>query len=201
MGEQDLAAGPSGPWAGRAPARSRGVGMDMVRSLGLVALALLVWMYFAHPRTPDPVKPVDWYPIATQAAAGTPYLLVAPPASFGWTATSARVESQPDGTQAWQLGFYTPAQDYAAVQQRGVFPDQATGSVQDWIDAQTRDGRDEGSVTIGGRTWTRMVGDPTPDEKRSLVAVEDGTVTIVTGSAQWDELEALAGSLTPVAAG
>jgi hypothetical protein len=43
-----------------------------------------------------------------------------------------------------------------------------------------------------------MEGDPTPDERRSLVAVEDGIVTVVTGSAQWAELEQLASTLEPV---
>ncbi len=43
-----------------------------------------------------------------------------------------------------------------------------------------------------------MEGDPTPDERRSLVLIEDGTATVVTGSAEWDELETLAGTLAPV---
>lgn len=170
----------------------------MLISMGVVALALAFWMFFAHPRTPDPVKPVDWYPVATQAAIGNPYPLEAPTSAFPWTATSARLEPQPDGTATWQLGFYTPEKDYAAVQQRGVFPAQAQGSVDEFITAQTRNGVEQGSVEIDGRTWIRMEGDPTPDEKRSLVLVADGTVTIVTGSAQWAELEQLAAALQPV---
>ena len=43
-----------------------------------------------------------------------------------------------------------------------------------------------------------MEGDPTPDERRSLVLIEDGTATVVTGSAPWSELETLAGTLAPV---
>lgn len=172
--------------------------MDMVRSLGLVAIALAVWMFFAHPRTPDPVKPVEWYPVAATAAAAVPFEVEAPPAAFTWTATSARVEPQPDGTVVWRAGFYTPSQDYAALLQRGVFPEQAQGSVDQWVDEQTRNGLEQGTVEIDGRAWTRMEGDPTPDAKRSLVAVQDGTVTIITGSAEWAELEQLAGSLQPV---
>ena len=184
---------------GRAPARGMQVGRDMLISLGLVGLALLVWMFFAHPRTPDPVKPVDWYPVAVQVAPGAPFPVLAPPESFGWTATSARAKPQSDGTVSWQLGFYTPAQDYAAVQQRGVFPAQAQGSVDEWVAAQTRNGVEQGTMDVNGRTWTRMEGDPTPDEKRSLVSFAEGTVTIVTGSAQWAELEELAAALQPVA--
>lgn len=173
--------------------------MDMVRSLGVVALLLLAWMLFAHPRTPDAVKPVDWWPAAQGAATAAAYPVLAPPESFAWTATSARVEPQPDGTVVWRAGFYTPSQEYAAVLQRGVFPAQAAGTVQQWVDQETRAGTPGGSVTIGGREWTRAEGEPSPDERRSLVARDGGTVTIVTGSASWAELEQLAASLRPVA--
>jgi hypothetical protein len=191
--------GAMGDEGGRvASTRGRQVGRDMVISMAVVGLAIGVWMFFVHPRTPDPVKAVDWSAVATQAALGNPYPLLAPAASFPWTATSAWVQPEPDGTVIWQLGFYTPAQDYAAVVQRGVFPEQAQGSVEEWIAAQTRNGEERGSVDIGGGTWTRLEGDPTPDDKRSLVSEADGTVTIVTGSAQWAELEQLAAALQPV---
>ena len=91
-----------------------------------------------------------------------------------------------------------PSKEYAAILQRGQFPDQAATAQQDWIQAETRKGVAGGTVTIGGREWTRMEGDPTPDDRRSLVLVDDGTVTLVTGSAPWAELETLAGTLAPV---
>ncbi len=81
--------------------------------------------------------------------------------------------------------------------QRGVFPEQATGSVNEWLGTETRQGVAEGTVEINGREWTRMVGDPQPDERRSLVHSEAGTLTVVTGSADWAELAALATSLVP----
>ena len=90
---------------------------------------------------------------------------------------------------------YTPEEEYAAILQRGQFPAQAVEAQQDWIQAETREGVAGGTVTIGGREWTRMEGDPTPDERRSLVLIEDGTATVVTGSAAWAELETLAGTL------
>lgn len=171
----------------------------MIRSLGLVAIVLLIWMYFSHPRSADAIREVEWAPVAQAAAAAAPYEVVAPPATFPWPATSARVEPQADGTVAWRAGFYTPEKEYAAILQRGQFPEQAAKAQQDWIEAETRKGVAEGTVTIGGREWTRMEGDPTPDERRSLVLIEDGTATVVTGSAPWAELETLAGTLQPVA--
>ena len=172
--------------------------MDMIRSLGLVAIALLVWMYFSHPRSTDPIREVQWAPVAQSAAAAAPYEVLAPPVTFPWPATSARVEPQADGTVAWRAGFYTPQEEYAAILQRGEFPEQAVKAQQDWVQTETRDGVAGETVTIGGRQWTRMEGDPTPDERRSLVLIEDGTATVVTGSATWAELETLAGTLAPV---
>jgi hypothetical protein len=183
---------------GRAPSRGRQVGMDMVRSLGLVAIALLVWMYFSHPRATDPIREVQWAPVVQSAATAAPYEVLAPPVTFPWPATSARVEPQVDGTVAWRAGFYTPQEEYAAVLQRGQFPAQASRAQQDWIEAETRKGVAGETVIIGGREWTRMEGDPAPDDRRSLVLLQDGTATVVTGSAPWAELETLAGTLGPV---
>ncbi len=172
--------------------------MDMIRSLGLVSLVLVVWLLFAHPQTPDAVREVEWAPVALAAAAQAEYEVVAPPRSFAWPATSARVEPQPDGTVAWQVGFYTPQEAYAAVMQRGQFPAQAAQAQQEWIEAQTRGGLPDGTVTVGGREWTRLVGDPVPDDRRSLVIEEAGTALVVTGSASWAELEGLAAELEVV---
>jgi len=169
----------------------------MVRSMGLVALVLIGWLVFAHPRTPDPVHVVAWRPAVQSAVATADYGVLAPPGSWSWRATSARIEPQPDGTIAWRVGFLTPDDEYSAVLQRGVFPEQATGSVNDWLGTETRQGVAEGTVEINGSEWTRMVGDPQPDERRSLVHSEAGTLTVVTGSADWAELQALATSLVP----
>ncbi len=183
---------------GRAPSRGRQLGTDMIRSLGLVAIVLLIWLYFSHPRSSDAIREVEWAPVAQAAASAAPYEVLAPPVAFPWPATSARVEPQADGTLVWRAGFYTPDEEYAAILQRGEFPAQADKAQEDWIADETRKGVAGGTVTIADREWTRMEGDPTPDERRSLVLVEDGTVTVVTGSATWAELETLAGTLAPV---
>ena len=48
--------------------------------------------------------------------------------------------------------------------------------------------------SVDGFAWDRWEG----DRRRSLVRIEGGVVTIVTGTADWPVLESLAGSLTPV---
>jgi hypothetical protein len=172
--------------------------MDMVRSLGLVALAIGVWMWVSHPRTPEAVDAVPWWPAAQAAVAAAGYPVLAPAEGWTWKATSARVEPQPDGTVVWRVGYLTPKGTYAALLQRGVFPEQAGGTAEQWVDEETRDGVEGGTVDIGGREWTRSEGEPQPDERRSLVSESDGTVTVVTGSAAWGELETLAGALRAV---
>ena len=197
MSEQT--AGPSVPQpvaGGRS--RARQVGMDMIRSMGLVAVVLGLWLWFSHPRTPDAIRTVEWYPTAQSASKVSSYQVLAPPESFGWPATSARVEPLADGTIVWRAGFYTPGEEYAGLLQRGVFPEQAQGSLDEWVAEETRDGEEAGTVSIDGRDWTRLEGDPTPVERRSLVSVAEGTVSVVTCSAPWSEIEQLAGSLEPV---
>lgn len=180
--------------------RSRLVGRDMLLSMGLVALALGVWMFFAHPHAPDGIHTVAWYPTAQSATQSASYDVLAPPTSFAWSATSARVEPQPDGTVVWRVGFYTPDSEYAGLLQRGEFPEQAQGSIDEWLAEETRNGEPAGQpVSLGGREWERLEGDSTPDERRSLVTRDHGTVIVVTGSAQWPELEQLASSLRPLA--
>jgi len=134
----------------------------MVRSLGLVALGLIAWMYFAHPRAADGINEVQWVPVTQAAASVATYQVLAPPADLPWPATSARVESNPDGTLAWRAGFYTPEEAYAAILQRGAFPAQATEAQQDWVAEETRNGVAEESVmTAGTGSACRGIRSPT----------------------------------------
>ena len=176
------------------------IGRDMLLSMGLVTLVLLGWLFFVRPPTPDAVRTVPWQPVAAAAADTAAYEVLAPPSSWDWRATSARIEPQPDGTIAWRVGFLTPSGDYVALLQRGVFPAQAAASATDWLESETRQGETEGTVEIAGRTWTRMLGEPVPDERRSLVLRDDGTLTVITGSAPWADLDKLAAVVVPLEA-
>jgi hypothetical protein len=184
--------------ARRPGGRGMQAGRDMLLSLGLVGAALVIWMLLAHPRTPAGVLEVDWIEVAQAAAESAEFEVLAPAVALGWPATSARVEAQPDGTQVWRAGFLTEEGKYAALLQRGVFPEQAAASKQLWIADETRRGRDAGSVLIAGQRWTQLEGESVPDERRSLLREADGTVTLVTGSASWGELEHLAEGLRPL---
>ena len=170
--------------------------MDMVRSLGLVAVGLLAWMYFAHPRAVDPVHEVAWAPVAQAAAAAATYEVLAPPAAFPWPAT-ALGGAAADGTLAWRAGFYTPEEAYAAILQRGEFPEQAAQAQRGLGRAGARDGVAAGTVTIAGRKWVRMRATRSPTIAGPW-SIEDGTATVVTGSATWPSWRPLAGGCSPV---
>lgn len=182
------------------PQKGLQVGRDMIISLGLVSLALFLWMLFANPRTPQGVRSVDWFAVATGAAESLDYEVLAPSSTFPWTATSARIEEQPDGTAVWRAGFLTGDGKYVALLQRGVFSGNGARVSAKWVADETRSGRSVGEVRINNAPWQRLEGDPVPDDRRSLVLERDGVLTVVTGTASWDDLQKLAGVLRPVPA-
>ncbi len=182
---------------GRLPARPRHPGLDMVRSLGLVAVVLVLWLVVSHPRTPAR-EPVPWQAVAASAAASARFEVIAPSTAFTWTATVAWVEGKPDGTFEWRAGFLDHEGAFASLAQRGAFPDQAHQAAADWLRQVTRNGKGDQAVTVADRTWVRMTGDTAPDERRSLVLRDAGTLTVLTGTASWDSLAELAATLHPV---
>jgi hypothetical protein len=81
----------------------------------------------------------------------------------------------------------TPRGDYAGLEQTDGPP------ASQFVDRFAKGSRATGDVSIAGRTWERREGgEPEP---RALVLRTDASTVVVAGSAQWSELEALAGSL------
>ncbi len=118
---------------------------------------------------------------------------VVAPAGLGeeWRPTSVRWEPTEESRseRVLHIGYVTPADAYAQV---------SVGPVADeaYLDEQTADGAPTGTQAVGDVTWQRWE----TDDRRSLVLVDGSTATVVSGSADWDELIALAESLEPVAA-
>ena len=179
----------------RAPARKRGreTAIDMVRTLAVIAVpVLLLVLVVARQPSPDPVRLVDWAPVSLTAAEQAAYPVVAPaglPAE--WRATSARFEPVPRqrGATLWHLGLLTPADDYAGLEQSDADP---TGVVEDF----TFEGTPAGTVDLGGATWSRYTAGT--NGYRSLVRTWGTSTVVVNGSAEWAELDQLAGSLRVV---
>jgi hypothetical protein len=167
--------------------RGRETSGDMVRSLLVVLALVFVVVALAVRPTPDSeVRRFDYSGVLAQAQDQARYDVLAP---IGlpdtWRATSARTDSG-DGAVTWHVGFVTPADAYAGLEQ-------SDGDAGSFVDHLAADGRAAGTVTIGGATWRRVEGgDPEP---RALVLRRDGVTTLVVGSASWAELRTLAASL------
>ncbi len=81
------------------------------------------------------------------------------------------------------LGYVTPADAYAQVSQ-------STVDTQRYLDEQTGRGQPgRRGRWSAGETWLRFES----EDRRSLMRADGSSVTIVSGSADWAEIAALAG--------
>jgi hypothetical protein len=167
------------------PARPRTLG-DMIMSLGVVLLVVgFVVLFVPRPNT-DAVRVVDYTAQLTQARSNSPYPILAPVGlSNRWRATSVRYEPGQSAT-TWHLGFVTPQDAYAGVEQ-------SNGPRAAFTEEMTNDGSPEGTTEIDGVTWERRLRESRL--QRSLVLAEDNVTTIVTGTTTWTELQELASAL------
>jgi hypothetical protein len=135
---------------------------------------------------------VQTAPTVALAAREAQFPVVAP-AGLGadWRPTSVRWEPTEESRseRVLHIGYVTPADAYAQVSVAPVVD-------EPYLDEQTADGAPTGTQAVGDATWQRRE----TDDRRSLVLVDGSTATVVSGSADWDELIALAESLEPVAA-
>ena len=175
---------------GRRNARMRQTVGDMVRSMAVVLALVFVIVLLAWRPDPEAITVVETAPVVTAAARMAEFDVAAPanlPAE--WQPTSARWEptAQSGGVNVLHLGYVTPSGQYAQFSE-------STASGPRYLDEQTAGGVTSGDQQVGGVTWERRE----TQDRRSLVRVDAGTVLVVSGSAGWDELSALAGSVQPV---
>jgi Protein of unknown function (DUF4245) len=172
---------------GRAKRRGFETTGDMLRSLLLVlVLVFVVVALNVRPHPDSEVRRFDYSGVFSQARDQAPYDVLAPIALPGsWVPTSART-TRAGAAVTWHLGFVTPDDDYAALEQSDGNP---AAFVRQFSDGGDR----AGSVVIGSATWRRVEGgDPEP---RALVIERDAVTTVVAGNASWAELRQLAASL------
>ena len=160
---------------------------DMVRSLLVVLVLVFVVVALNVQRHPDSeVRRFDYGGVFSQARDQASYDVLAPIGlPDAWVPTSARTTNAGPAV-TWHVGFVTPADDYAALEQSDGNP---AAFVRQFADG----GDGAGSVVIGTATWRRVEGgDPEP---RALVLERDNVTTVVAGNAGWAELRQLAASL------
>ena len=183
--------GPDVQPTGRPNARLRQTVGDMIRSMALVLAVVFVIVLLAWRPEPEAVKVVDPRPAVMLASVEAEFPVVAPAGlADGWRPTSARWEptSESDGEPVLHIGYVTPADQYAQVSQS-----RATSA--GYLAEQTDNGSPTGTQTIDGRVWQRWEG----SDRNSLVVIDPEAVTVVSGSASWEELAGLAVSLEPAA--
>ncbi len=163
-----------------------GFAVAMLSCMVIVGLVILL----TPNRDENAVRTVQYQGELSGLEAVAPYAVQAPeglPAT--WYATSSRLTGKPGGPVAWHLGFYTPQKQYAALEQSNETP----GGDGGFIDRMTSQGRPDGSTQIAGATWNKTF--RKDKNQRSLVRSVPGVTLVVSGTASYDELAILAGSL------
>lgn len=158
---------------------------DMVRSLAVIGIVVGgMYLLIPHDDKADPTRTVDYRVETITARRAAPYPLAAPvglPAQ--WRATSVSFERR--DAHAWHLGFLDPDKQYVAVEQ-------STDTSAKHLGKVTQQARSTGQTQqVGDRTWERWDG----EKYDALVRQEQGYVTVVTGTASFDQLGAMAAAL------
>lgn len=164
---------------------------DMTRSMGVVLAVVAVIVLITWRTRGQDVRVIDYAPTLAQAKIGAPFVLVAPEGlGASWQATSGYFDPPErtgvPGVTLWHLGFVTPSDQYAGMEQ-------TNGPAHDAVEAAVTGAKGAGSWSLGGAVWQRW---SDPGSKRRALSRTQGKVTVVVdGTAGWPELEQLAGSL------
>lgn len=168
---------------------------DMVLSMAVVGAVVLgiFWMVAVQrPEVQGPIRPeADVEQVFADVRIGDTFPVLEPvDLPDGWTPTSAWYDSEQVsgvvGGGVLHVGFLTPDGSYAELRQTDG--DRAA-AVDEWVDGAVR----TGEVQVGDGVWDLVESEETG--KVGLVRADDGVTIVVTGKADLDELETLAGSL------
>ena len=166
---------------------------NMIRSLvPLVLGCLLVVGITAVRQNPDdPVREVDTSSAQRAVSQVASYQLLVPRGlSDDWRPTSVRTDAgqaQPGDPVTLQIGWLTPAEEYAGYV---TSDDPEAAALTDVLDDATPDGTEQ----IDGAEWQRLT---TRRGETALTRAEGTATLLITGSADDTELQTLAGSLQP----
>ncbi|MEZ0073477.1 DUF4245 domain-containing protein [Planotetraspora sp. GP83] len=162
-----------------------GYAVALAICLAGVALFLLIT---PQSRT-EHIPAVDYKIDLANAARSAPYEIEAPRQVLpNWIPNSSTL-TQNGGTVTWRLGFATGKRMHAMLAQSNEQPAAAFANRMANTDKAT------GSRQINGATWEERF--RSDKNQRSLVRILPDHAVVVTGSADWQELTALAASLAP----
>ena len=172
---------------------SRLTAVNMVRSLApllLVVLLLVGWNALRQGRT-DPVHQIDPSSTIQLAAARASYPMQVPTGlPKGYRPTSARADAgaAKKGTPVTlQIGYVSPKEQFVGF---AISDDAHADALTSVLDGAQQ----QGSVSIGGATWTRS---RTQRGETALSRTTGDVTVLVTGSASEAELETVAAAVRP----
>ncbi|SNS61450.1 Protein of unknown function [Actinomadura meyerae] len=161
-------------------------------------LVLVLAVYAVAPRGDEEVLPtVDYSSQLWAMRNDAPFTVHAPEGlPAGWRPNSSRLTGLGAGGDtpvAWHLGFVTPSDEYAALEQ-------SNEKASEYVPRMTNSSKPTGTQQVGGVTWTKY---HRKDKKANSLArtLPDGSSVVVTGTASYAELAVLAGALKPQAKG
>lgn len=181
---------------GKRNARLRQTVRDMVLSMVVVLVVVAVVMLLVWRPQPDPVKVVDPAPYEMLAAGQASFPVTAPRGlSADWRPTSVRWEptNKSQGMPVLHIGYVTPQGEYAQVTEF-AFPSDADPAASVLVREQAQNVVPDTTRGVNGQVWLSGEADGT----RMIARVTGGAIAVVSGTANWQELESLAGSLQPV---
>jgi hypothetical protein len=167
---------------------------NMVRSLAplvLICLVIVWWTSFRQGPDVNRVRQIDPSSTVDLAAARASYPILIPQGlDDGYRPTSARTDA---GAAAvgdpvtLEIGYVTPSEEFAGF----VVSDDRRA---DPLAKVLNGAREQGSVDVGGRSWTRS----TAGNGETVLSSQDGAAIVaVSGSASEEELEAVAAAVAP----
>ena len=170
--------------AGARKKPGRETAADMVRSLGVVLAGVLVVWYLAQPPSSDEqaIRVVDPSADVVQLQAAAPGVPVPRGLPSTWRATSSTLEGS-----ALRIGWVTPIGEYA---------EYATADRPEFVADITGQGREVGSVEVGGVRWQQYADDA---DHTTLVRAVTGRSVAVGGlreTTTLDELRTLAAAVS-----
>ncbi|MES9537150.1 DUF4245 family protein [Actinomadura sp. NPDC000600] len=155
-------------------------------------LLLVLAIYVITPRSDKEVLPtVDYGSQLWAMRNDAPYTVYAPEGlPIHWRPNSSRVHGLGSGGKdpvAWHLGFVTPSEQYAALEQ-------SNEKASEFVPRMANSSQPVGTQQVNGVAWTKY---HRKDKKANTLArtLPNGVSLVVTGTASYAELAVLAGSL------
>jgi len=140
---------------------------------------ILVFLLLVPRPNKIPERTLDVTAAARNAVSALGFTPANPTLPEGWTARTADVQRGTDRLPTWHLTYTSPSGFYVGVQQ-------TSKATANWEARQVTDGAEQGTITVGGKTW--VVRSRTDRGITNWVLRAPPITTVVTGTAPESEL-------------